>query len=103
MNGIAELIVKVADLVEAEGRSARSALRADARELRASAGQFALGIVIMAAGGILAGVGVLLWLLAVYLAISEAAGPAWGACGAGVVGVGLGAACILMFRKMVSP
>ncbi len=103
VNGIAEFVVKVADLVEAEGRSARSALRADAKELREGAGQFAMGLVIVAAGGVLAAVGVMLWLVAVYFAISEAAGPAWGAFGAGLVGVGLGTGCILVFRKMVSP
>jgi hypothetical protein len=102
MNGIAEFVVKVADLVEAEGRSARSALREDGRELRRSAGELAWALVIVCAGGLLATIGVLLWLAAVYLAVSEAAGPAWGAVAAGAIGVGLGLACMVIFRKMVS-
>ena len=102
MYGIAEFIVKVADLVEAEGRSARSVLRAEAREFRESAATFAMSLALVLAGAVLGLAGIGFWLAAIYLAVSEAASPAWGACVAGVVGVGTGAGCIWIFRKTTS-
>lgn len=103
MNAIAEFVVKVADLVEAEGRSARSALREDGRELRDAAGRFVLGASVAVGGVVMGVIGVLLWITAVYLAVAEAAGPAWGAVSAGVTSVLLGLGCILLYRKLVAP
>jgi hypothetical protein len=102
VKAIAEFIVKVADLVEAEGRSARSVLRADARDLRAATARFALSLALAAAGAALALVGMALWLAAIYLGVSAEAGPAWGAFAAGLVGVGTGAACVWICRRTVS-
>jgi hypothetical protein len=98
---MAEFIVKVADLVEAEGRSARSVVRAEARELRSATARFAMAMGLAAAGGVLGLAAVGLWLAAVYLGVRDAAGPAWGAFAAGLVGAAVGAACIWAGRRTV--
>lgn len=102
VKAMAEFIVKVADLVEAEGRCARSVIRAEARELRLATARFALAMGLAAAGGLLAIAAIGLWLAAVYLGVRDAAGPAWGAAAAGLVGAALGAACIWAGRRTVS-
>lgn len=79
MQTITELIVRVADLAEAEGRVFR------AMTIRVALG---VAIFIVAAGAATAGVGLVLG--AVYIVTAAWAGPAVGAAVAGVLALGIG-------------
>lgn len=79
MKRITDLIVRVADLAEAEGRT-----------LRAMVAQTALGLAWIAVGGVVVLIGLVLVLAAVYLAAADGMGPAGGAVVAGAVGLMVG-------------
>lgn len=79
MKRITDLIVRVADLAEAEGRA-----------LRAMVAQTALGVAWIAVGALVALLGFVLVLGAVYLATAEHLGPAGGAVVAGALGLAAG-------------
>lgn len=91
MQTITELIVRVADLVEAEGRILR------ATSVRLALG---MGIIIVAAGAIMAGVALVLG--AVYIVTADRAGPAAGASVTGVLALGIGGLLAWLGRRMGS-
>jgi hypothetical protein len=86
---LTELIVRVADLAEAEGRV-----------LRVMMARLTLGVamIVVAAGAAAAGVGLILG--AVYLVTADWAGPAAGAAVAGVVALGIGGFLAWLGRRM---
>ncbi len=88
MKTLTELIVRVADLAEAEGRT-----------LRAMTVRLALGIamIIVAAGAAVAGIGLLLG--AVYLVTAGWAGAAAGAATAGGLALGIGGLMAWLGRR----
>ena len=71
-----DFIVRLADLVEAEGRSLRGTVRAEARSLRMGAAKMGLGFGLVAAAAPLAILGLGLLLLAVYLWLAPEIGDA---------------------------
>lgn len=89
MQTIIELIVRIADLAEAEGRV-----------LRTMTVRLALGIamIIVAAGAAIAGVGLILG--AVYIVTAHWAGPALGAATAGVLALAIGGLLAWLGRRM---
>lgn len=92
MRTLTELIVRVADLAEAEGRT-----------LRAATARLALGIGFMAiaVGVIIAGL--VLVLGAVYIITADRAGPAAGAAVAGVLALAAGGLLAWLGHRMGSP
>lgn len=78
MKAIAEFVVRVADLLEAEGRSARVAIREEARRARDAARGLMLGAVCIVAAGVFLVAGLSLLLNALYLVVV----PGLGAAGA---------------------
>ncbi len=91
MQTVTQLIVRVADLAEAEGRA-----------LRTSALRLALGVglIAVAAGALMAGVGLLLG--AVYIAIADRAGTASGAAVTGALALAAGGLLAWTGRRMAS-
>lgn len=86
---LSEFIVRLADLVEAEGRSLRhSTVRV----------ALAIGLVVVATGAASVGLGLLV--TAVYLAIANQIGPAPGAAIAGTVSLAAGGVLVWLVRKM---
>lgn len=79
MQTITQLIVRIADLAEAEGRVLR------AMTIRVALG---IAIIMVAAGAAIAGVGLVLG--AIYMVTASWAGPAVGASVVGVLALGIG-------------
>jgi hypothetical protein len=97
-----ELIVRVADLAEAEGRSLRGAVRAEARELRQQASRFSVGLVMLAGAGALALIGAALCVATVYTALEPVAGGPAALLGAGLFAL-LGAGVLIwVFKRMTT-
>ena len=91
MQWITELLVRAANLAEAEGRLLRVVV---ARMLTS------FGLTLVAAGALLAGV--LALLASLHLAVSQQAGPAVGALVTGLVAVLLGGGLAWAARRMLS-
>jgi len=89
VQSITELIVRIADLLEAEGRVLRAVT------IRLAQG---LGIFIIAAGMVTAGMTLVLG--AVYIATAERAGAAAGAALAGTLALLMGGFLIWLGRRM---
>lgn len=89
MHSVTEMIVRIADLAEAEGRT-----------LRAMAVRVALGvsIIIVAAGAVLAGVALIL--SAVFIMTADRTGPAAGAALTGLLALCIGGVLIWLGRRM---
>lgn len=77
--------MRVADLVEAEGRSFTRALRAEGKVLRESVTRLAFAAVALWGGGTFVGLGILVCLLSLFLALQ----PALGTPGAAAIVGGL--------------
>lgn len=91
MQWITELLVRAANLAEAEGRLLRVVV---ARMLTS------FGLTLVAAGALLAGV--LALLASLHLAVSQQAGPAVGALVTGLVAMLLGGGLAWAARRMLS-
>lgn len=91
MQTLTELIVRVADLAEAEGRS-----------LRTVTVRMALGVslIIIAAGAVMAGIALVLG--AIYIVTADRAGPAAGTAATGVLALGIGGLLAWLGRKMAN-
>ncbi len=89
MQAVTELIVRAAELVEAEGR----VLRLLTLRVAVAVGLILLGVASSAAG-------LVLLLAAIYLAVAERSSPAAGAAVAGGVAIVLGAAVIWKGRRV---
>ncbi len=100
VKAIAELVVHVADLVEAEGRAARSALRAEGRALREEAGRFTIGMVFLFGAAGLVLIGACLCVGTVYTALEPAVGASAALLGAGVSSLTGAAGLIWLFKRM---
>lgn len=89
MQTITDLIVRIADLAEAEGRA-----------LRAMTVRLALGIaiIIIGAGAVTAGVALVLG--AVYIATADRVGAAAGAAATGALALGIGGLLAWLGRRM---
>jgi len=86
---LSEFIVRLADLVEAEGRSLRhSTIRL----------ALAIALVVVATGAACVGLGLLV--MAVYIVIADQIGPAPGAAIAGAVSLAAGGVLVWLGRKM---
>ncbi len=103
MRAITELVVRVADLVEAEGRAARGALRAEAREFREQAGRFTIGLVFLSAAAGLVLIGACLCVGTVYAALEPAVGAAWALLGAGIAALLGAGGLIWLFKRTSTP
>lgn len=102
MKAITELIVRVADLVEAEGRSVRSALRADARALRESAGRFTLGAAMTVAAAVLLLIGACLCVATVYAALEPSVGVPMALLASGLFSMACGGLVIWFVKKTLA-
>ncbi|MDX2132989.1 MAG: hypothetical protein SFY69_13150 [Planctomycetota bacterium] len=102
MKDVTEFIVKVTNLLEAEARAAYDVVHADTRRMRDSVAGLGVGLLTAAGGGIIILIGVLFWLGAIYFAVREVAGQAWGAVAAGGAGLLIGVGCVLQARRMLS-
>ena len=88
MQAITELIVRVVELAEAEGRE----LRVATLRVAAAVGLILFGVASSAAG-------LVLLLAAIYLAVAERSSPAAGAAAAGVAAMAIGAIVIWSGRR----
>lgn len=88
MRAITELIVRAAELAEAEGRV-----------LRVMTLRVALGVGLILLGVAASAAGLVLLLAAIYLAVAERSSPAAGAAAAGVAATALGVAVIWSGRR----
>jgi hypothetical protein len=77
LQGLSEFVIKVADLAEAEGRHLRSVVTA-----------ILVGFALILASACVLVIAVGLLVLAVYSALSEVLGPAWGALAAALAAGG---------------
>lgn len=82
--------MRVADLVEAEGRSFSKAVREEGRLLRANAARLGFAAVVLMGGSCLLGLGVIACLIAIFLSVQPVAGTPGAAAIVGVLSVGLG-------------
>jgi hypothetical protein len=99
VRAIADLIVRFADLVEAEGRTLRAATREEGERLRGAVGRMAVGLALVAtavpllcAGACLVATGLVLWL-------EGPLGPAGAVVVAGLATLGAGAGCLWIFKQ----
>lgn len=88
MQKITELVVRIADLLEAEGRL-----------LRATTMRLATGIVLLIIAACTAAVGLIFIIAAVFIAVAERAGTAAGAATTGLLALGLGGLLAWLARK----
>lgn len=100
---IAELIVKVADLAEAEGRVLRGVVREEAGRLKSAVGAVAVGIVFLVVAAPLLMIGVVLASWSVMLALEPAIGRAAAAAVAGIVTLAAGGGCLWIFKLHFRP
>ncbi len=98
-----ELIVRTAELVEAEGRALRGAVHQEARAAREWIGRLGVGATMLTAGVLLILTGAGLVLAGVFLWLESAVGTAGAAALSGALAVGSGASLLWMFRRTVSP
>lgn len=88
MQKITELVVRIADLLEAEGRL-----------LRATTMRLATGIALLIIAASTAAVGLIFIISAVFIAVAERAGTAAGAATTGLLALGLGGLLAWLARK----
>lgn len=81
---LSELVVRVADLVEAEGRS-----------LRAVLARLGMAVVFGVIGGVMALVGVVLVVVSAWVGLNHSVGPTWASAISGVVALSIAAALLL--------
>lgn len=102
MKAMTELIVRVSDLVEAEGRSLRSALRSEAREFRQQAGRFSIGLVLLIAAAVLALMGAALFVATVYTGLEPLVGEPGALLGSGLFALVGAFVLIWTFKRMTT-
>jgi hypothetical protein len=95
---LTQLIVKTADLFEAEGRMLREVARKEGKDLRKHAANLSLGAAILIAAAPLAFLGVALLLLSIFLGLREPMGNAGAAAITGVVALAIAGVLVLVFR-----
>ncbi len=88
MQKITELVVRIADLIEAEGRL-----------LRTTTMRLATGIALLIIAACTAAVGLIFIIAAVFIAVAERAGTAAGAATTGLLALGLGGLLAWLARK----
>ncbi len=102
MKAIAQLVVRVFDLLEAEGRALRAVVRVETRRMHTTATNMAMGAtcLLIAVPLCIAGFGLLaaglLWWLETQFSRPLAAGLT------GLVTLGAGGGCILCFRALAA-
>lgn len=94
MNRIAQLIVHVSKLVEAQGRDAMEVAREQGRELRVNVQRVSVGLAVIIFFGVLALIGAGFILAGLYLALSMYVGPAGGAAITGFLCVSVAAGAL---------
>ncbi len=100
MKAVSELIVRVTDLVEAEGRSIRAVIRSEGRELRERVSRFSLGLIFLAGAAVLVLMGAALCVATVYAALEPSFGVAGALLAAGVFALACGGVLIWVFTKV---
>lgn len=91
LQGLSDFVIKVADLAEAEGRQLRSVVTA-----------ILVGFALIIAAACVLVVSIGLLVLALYSALSEALGPAWGALISSIVAAGIAALLAWIGWRMMS-
>lgn len=101
MKMISQLVVHIFDLVEAEGHSLRSAVRAEASRAHAAIVNLVLGVGVVLVAAVLSVSG--LWLLAASLLwwLEPKLGKALAACVCGVLVLLLAGGGVLIFKSIV--
>jgi hypothetical protein len=100
VQAVSQFVVRVCDLVEAEGNALRTAVRGEASRVRATASNLAMGaafllvsVPLLVAGVCLVGAGLMLWLETVV-------GRPLAACLTGLVMIASGGGCFMIFRSL---
>jgi hypothetical protein len=100
VKAVSELIVRVTDLVEAEGRSIRQVIRSEGHELRERVSRFSLGLVFLVGAAVLVLMGTALCVATVYAALEPSVGVAGALLSAGVFALACGGVLIWVFKKV---
>ncbi|CAG0997754.1 hypothetical protein PHYC_02673 [Phycisphaerales bacterium] len=99
MKRIAELVVRIADLVEAEGRSLLSVTREEAGRLHEAMGRLASSLVFLLTAVPLFVVGTCLVAAGLLLSLQDRVGLPAAAALTGLVVIGGGGACLWLFHQ----
>lgn len=97
---LTELIVRLSDLLEAEGRLLREAMRAEGSTLRKHVANISLGAAVLLVAAPLGIAGLLLLLLALFLVLRDSIGPAGAAAITGVVTLAVTGVLVWLFRSL---
>ena len=98
MKAIAQLVVRLFDLVEAEGRSLRSVVRDEVQTAHAAAGNFALGLAFLIMAIPLCVGGITLLAVSFMWWLETQVSPALAACLTGLVILAAGVLFLASFR-----
>jgi hypothetical protein len=88
MRHVSELLVKTANLAEAEGR-----------ELRRAVGRLGIGLSFSLVAALLLLAGSSMVLAAIWIGLNSSIGPAWSSAITGVLGVGLGVGALKLAER----
>lgn len=99
MTKLAALVVKIADLAEAEGRSLLAVARAEGARLHTSVSSLAVAIAFLAAGTLLALCGVALLAFGAFLSIEQHLGRPAAAAITGLAFLIAAGICAWMFKQ----
>jgi hypothetical protein len=99
---ISQYIVGVTDLLEAEGRSLRGVLRAEAREFKQTAAKMSLGFAVLLAAAPLAVAGLGLLLAALFWALSGPMGQPAAAAITGLVTLAVCGGLLWLFKTLTT-
>ncbi len=99
MKRIAELIVRTAELVEAEGRTLLAVSQREGNRLRQIVATMAIGLVFVAVAVpvMIAGFGLIVYGILIHL--NTAIGPAGSAIVTGVAALAVSAGCLYIFKR----
>ncbi len=100
MKRISEMIVRVTDLMEAEGRSLREVARVEGRVLRQVTARLTLGLAVLLATAPLVVAGVGLLLAALFMALRDPLGQPAAAAITGVVTLGVSGGLLWLFKTL---
>lgn len=102
MKSLAELIVAVADLAEAEGRSFVAVARQEGGKLHEIIRSLAVGIVVLVVAVPLLSIGACLVAIGIALWLEGALGRPAAAIITGVFALAAGGACVWLFKRMTA-
>jgi hypothetical protein len=96
------MIVRVTDLLEAEGRSLRDVARVEGRVLRKTTAKLGLGFAVLLATAPLVMIGLCLLLAALFLALREPIGQPAAAAITGVVTLAVSGGLLWIFKTLTA-